>query len=167
MNPMFKFSCKPFNGIFLLLILGWIFGSCSSDSSEIQQQAVEAELPDDGISITEAWARPGRENGVSAIYFIAANGSAETDTLLSISSPAADLVELHETYELEGDMMGMRKAETPLFPGRSTTALRPGGLHAMLMELNRPLEEGDEIELSMVFSLAGEITISAPVRGMN
>lgn len=164
---MFKLSNKSLIGIFFLLILGWIFSSCSSDSSEAQQQAVEAELPDNGISITEAWARPGRENGVSAIYFIVANGSAKTDTLLSISSPAAGLVELHETYELEGDMMGMRKSETPQFPGRSTTTLRPGGLHVMLMQLNRPLQEGDEIELSMVFSLAGEITISAPVRGMN
>lgn len=164
---MFKLSKNLLAGIFFLLILGWLFSSCSSDSSENQQQGVEAELPAAGISITEAWARPGRENGVSAIYFIAANGSAETDTLLSISSPAAGLVELHETYELEGDMMGMRKAETPQFPGRSTTVLRPGGLHVMLMELNRSLQEGEEIELSMVFSLAGEITISAPVREMN
>lgn len=154
-------------GITLSIILfPGLFISCGGGDSAESGQSAEVILPDEGMEITEAWARPGRESGVSAIYFIAANGSVETDTLLSLSSPVAGMVELHETYEQEGDMMGMRRAETPIFPGRSTTVLQPGGLHIMLMQLKQPLNEGDEIELILEFALAGEVTVTVPVRGM-
>ena len=139
--------------------------SCSSDPTE--PPAAEIYLPDSGIEITDAWARPGRINGVSAIYMNVLNGSAETDTLISLSSTIAGLVELHETFELEDDMMGMREAEEPLFPGRSAIAMKPGGLHVMLMQLNEALNEGDEVELILNFAGAGEVSVTAPVQSQN
>lgn len=139
--------------------------SCSSDQTELQTP--EIELPDSGIEIAGAWARPGRLNGVSAIYMNVLNGSADTDTLISLSSSAAGLVELHETYELADDMMGMRKAENPVFPGRGVVTMQPGGLHVMLMQLNQALNEGDEVNLILNFALAGEISVTAPVQSQN
>lgn len=124
----------------------------------------EIEIPDSGISITDAWARPGRENGVTAVYMNVANGFAETDTLISLSSPVSGLVELHETYEREEGMMGMREAEEPIFPGKSAVVMRPGGLHIMLMQLQEVLNEGDSLELTLEFSLYGSETLTVPVR---
>lgn len=144
----------------LLLVI-----SCSSEPTD--PPAAEIILPDSGIEITNAWARPGRINGVSAIYMTVLNGSAETDTLISLSSTVAGLVELHETFELEDDMMGMREAEEPLFPGRSVVTLRPGGLHVMLMQLQEAINEGDEVELILNFALAGEVSVTAPVQSQN
>lgn len=146
-----------------LLIL--VISGCSSESAEEPQ--VQFELPEDGIEIADAWARPGRDNGVSAIYMHVLNGSAETDTLIACSSPVAGLVELHETFDRGDGMMGMRESEEPFFPARSVVSMRPGGLHVMLMQLNRPLSEGDEVELTLTFSGAGEMTITAPVRSPN
>lgn len=139
--------------------------SCNGIETSDQSQPAESMLPENGIAIEEARARPGRENGVSAIYLHIANGSAETDSLIRISSPVADVVELHESFEQENGMVGMREAEFPAIPGRSIISLRPGGLHIMLMQLNRPLNEGDEFELTLEFALDGEKIISIPVQG--
>jgi copper(I)-binding protein len=150
--------------IIVLLPLFSLFAvSCNSDE-QTEQPAVEFHLPESGIDITGAWARPGRMNGVSAIYMNVLNGSSETDTLISLSSEVAELVELHETYELDNDMMGMREAEDPIFPGRAVVSMQPGGLHVMLIQLNHVLNEGDEIELSLIFAKAGEISVTAPVQ---
>lgn len=152
----------------LLLILSSFFLlaiSCSSEQSE--SQTPEFLLSESGIEIADAWARPGRLNGVTAIYMNVLNGSADTDTLISLSSSSAGLVELHETYELADDMMGMREAENPIFPGREVVTMQPGGLHVMLMQLTQSLNEGDEVDLILNFALAGEITVIAPVQSQS
>lgn len=136
--------------------------SCNGDKPDTE--AIEYILPDSGISIEGAWARPGRANGVTAVYLHVLNGSAKTDTLISLSSPAAGLTELHETFERGEGMMGMREAEEPWFPGRSIVAMQPGGLHIMLMQLRTELLEGDQVEVNLNFAIAGEVTVTAPVR---
>ena len=141
------------------------FLSCGKQQSE-NEQVQTVELPDEGIKIQSAWARPGRQNGVSAIYMNILNGSAETDSLMSLSSPVAGMVEVHETYEGEEGMSGMRKSDNIVFPPRSVVNYEPGGVHIMLMQLNEELKEGDEVELILNFTLAGEMSIKAPVQTM-
>ncbi len=136
--------------------------SCNSEQN--QTRTAEYVLPDDGIAVEGAWARPGRENGVTAVYLNVLNGSAETDTLIALSSPIAGLTELHETFDRGDGMMGMREAEEPYFPGRGITSMEPGGLHIMLMQLKNALLEGDEVIVNLTFANAGEISVTAPVR---
>ena len=140
--------------------------SCSEERSSADTQP-DVELPESGISITDAWARPGRVNGVTAVYLNVANGSAETDTLIAMSSPQAGLVELHETFEREEGMMGMREAEEPIFPGRSVVSMKPGGLHIMLMQLHEAINEGETLEITLEFALHGEETLRVPVQSPN
>lgn len=154
---------KTYLFVFSLLIFVFILGSCTFNESDNLEQRV-FELPESGIGIENAWARPGRVNGVSAVYLDLLNGSTEADTLITLSAPVAGLVELHETFDRGDGMMGMRQAEVPVFPGREVTVMKPGGLHIMLMQLNQPLNEGDEVILTLGFAQAGEITLTAPVR---
>lgn len=146
-----------------LIFITLLVFSCASDDSD-QAGNITYELPDNGIAIENAWARPGRINGVSAVYLDLLNGSSESDTLIELSAPVAGLVELHETFDRGDGMMGMRQVEEPVFPGREVTVMKPGGLHIMLMQLIQPLNEGDEVTLTLNFTEAGEITITAPVR---
>lgn len=156
---------KIVSSLILLTALFLLTMSCSNEQTE--SQAPGLDLPENGLEIVGAWARPGRLNGVTAIYMNVLNGSAEMDTLIGLSSTAAELVELHETYELADDMMGMREAENPVFPGRAVVTMQPGGLHVMLMQLNRALNEGDEVDLILNFAVAGEISLTAPVQSQN
>lgn len=154
------------NILFLpLIILLFIITGCQNSQNEPSE--IEFTLPDSGIDIADAWARPGRENGVTAVYMHVLNGSVDTDTLLSITSPVSGLVELHETYDRGDGMMGMRKAEDPIFPGRDVVTMQPGGLHVMLMQLSEALNEGDEVSVTLHFALAGDTTVLAPVRSPN
>lgn len=152
----------------LITFLVISFLSCTNEGRELPSEEIETvELPDEGIDIQDAWARPGRMDGVSAIYMIVLNGSVEADSLISIFSPVAGRVEIHETYEREEGMMGMRRAENVVFPARNRVSLKPGGMHVMLMQLNRELTEGDEVELTIEFANAGEMSIVAPVQTLD
>lgn len=149
--------------ITVLFLLYLYMGGCSGQQDTASGEP-EVELPDEGIAITDAWARPGRVNGVTAVYLNAANGSAVDDTLVTLSSPQAGLVELHETFEREEGMMGMREVKEAIFPGSQVVSMKPGGLHIMLMQLQEELNEGDSVELTLQFARHGEETITVPVR---
>lgn len=154
---------------FLIALLLISFFSCSSEQEEqaISESTQEIELPSDGLEIADAWARPGREGGVSAVYMNILNGTSEADTLVSLSSPVAGMAEVHETYEQEEGMMGMRPADTVIAPARDYLPLEPGGLHVMLMQLNRVLTEGDSLKFTVNFAKAGQMTLTVPVQTMN
>lgn len=149
-----------------LLTLLFTFSSCSQEQSEMETSNTETEivLPESSFELADAWARPARENGVTAVYLNVLNGTDQPDTLLALSSTASGLVELHETYDRGDGMMGMREAEDPTFPANDAVQMVPGGKHIMLMQLNRELKEGDTVDLTLEFAGAGEITITAPVR---
>lgn len=149
-----------------LLILLFTVTSCSQEQSGQETADIETEivLPENGFELSDPWARPARENGVTAIYLNVLNGTDQPDTLLTLSSTASGLVELHETYDRGDGMMGMREAEDPTFPANDVVQMVPGGKHIMLMQLNRELKEGDTVDLTLEFAGAGEITVTAPVR---
>jgi copper(I)-binding protein len=89
------------------------------------------------------------------------NGSAP-DRLISATSPAARVVELH-THIREGDVMRMRPvADIPIPPGQ-TVHLRPGGLHIMLIGLTEPLRQGATVPLTLRFERAGEVQVTLSV----
>lgn len=153
---------------FIALLLISLFSCSNKQEEQISSESThEIELPNDGIEIADAWARPGREGGVSAVYMNILNGTSQADTLISLSSPVAGMAEVHETYEQEEGMMGMRPAGTVITPARDNLSLEPGGLHVMLMQLNRELTEGDSLEVTVNFANAGEMTLTVPVQTMN
>lgn len=158
---------KISSSIVLIPFLLVSFLSCSNQRGDQQIESTPSpELPSDGIKIAEAWARPAQMNGVSAIYMSILNGSSEADTLLSLSSPVAGMTEVHESYEREEGMMGMRPTGNIAVPASNSVHLKPGGLHVMLMKLTRDLAAGDEVELTLAFAEAGEMSVIVPVQVM-
>ena len=92
------------------------------------------------------------------------NGGSEDDVLVSISSPAAEVVELHE-MAMEGEVMKMRKLEAGIpVPAGQTVELKPGGLHMMFMQVKEPFKEGDSVPVTLVFERAGSVDIVLPVQ---
>lgn len=117
------------------------------------------------VTVAEAWARPSLvPGGASAAYFtVSTDGAA--DRLIAVSSPVAARVELHSHTVDEAGVARMRPVAAVAVEPGSPTALVPGGLHVMLMGLDRPLSEGETVPLTLVFERAGELTVEAPVRG--
>lgn len=82
-------------------------------------------------------------------------------------TPVAPVVEIHEMV-MEGDVMKMRAIDggLPLEAGK-TVELKPGGYHVMLIDLPKPLKEGEKVPLTLTFTDAEgktfDVAVEAPV----
>jgi copper(I)-binding protein len=111
------------------------------------------------------WARPSAgPNKLGAAYLILKNAGQEADTLQSVSSPAAQKVEIHEHTQDASGIMRMRPVEGGLnIPAGGTVEFKPGGYHLMLIGLTHNLEEGQQIPLKLHFAQAGDLDIEVKI----
>ena len=116
------------------------------------------------ITIGDAWARPAPAGGQSAAYLTIANTGAAADALLSVSSPVADMVGLHQTSTDAAGVTGMRPVARLEIPAGGSALLEPGGYHVMLMGLTGELAVGKTIELDLTFEHAGRVVVTATIR---
>lgn len=81
--------------------------------------------------------------------FMTLRNSADTDIVVnSASSPLAKSLEFHG-HSHEDGMMRMRELEELRIPAGGELKLSPGGLHLMLIDLQRAVKEGDEVEIEI------------------
>jgi copper(I)-binding protein len=113
------------------------------------------------IVIEQPWSRATPVK-VGGAYMTLRNNGAVPDKLVKVTSPIAEKAEIHET-KVEGGMAMMRPVGAIELKRRSSVQLKPGGLHVMLMGLQRPLKEGERIKLTLTFERAGTIEIEARV----
>jgi copper(I)-binding protein len=119
------------------------------------------------LEIGHPWARATPPTAPTGGGFLSVkNTGTEPDRLMSVSSPAAQTVQVHE-MKMEGNVMRMRELESPLEikPGETVT-LAPGGLHLMMMGLKEPLKQGERVPLTLVFEKAGKIDVELVVVAM-
>jgi hypothetical protein len=102
-------------------------------------------------------------SGNSAAYMILQNSGDTADRLVQAKSEVAQAVELHLS-EMKGEVMTMRPVEFIEVPGKGQVALKPGGLHIMLIGLKQNLVPGDKVKLTLVFEKSGEMLVEAEVR---
>jgi len=118
------------------------------------------------IIIDHPWSRatvPVVPTGVA--YFVLRNTGQSADRLLSVSTPVAGKAELHAHVQ-DGDMVRMQRVAAVDLAPASTTALEPGGLHVMLMQLKQPLVKGKAFPLTLTFEHAGAVTVDVDVQGI-
>ena len=80
--------------------------------------------------------------------------------LLSVSSPQAGRIELHETMT-HGNMTSMRPIERLAVRDGELLSFRPGGRHLMLFDIARNIPAGGRINLILHFERGEPVTISA------
>ena len=101
----------------------------------------------------------------TAAYMRLINTGTQPLVLVGASSPAVSHVELHESYEEDG-LVSMRHVAEAEVPAGGELRLRTGGLHLMLMELNKPLADGDEVQLILEFASGESKALTLPVRNV-
>ena len=90
--------------------------------------------------------------------------------LVSVSTPSAGVVELHE-MTMAGSTMQMRALPAGLdLPAGKAVDLKPGGYHMMLMDLKAPLKAGDTVALTLVVEAKDgqkeTLVVKAPVKAL-
>ncbi len=119
------------------------------------------------LVITQAWSRatPGGAK-VGGGYLTIENKGSAPDRLIGGSADVADKVQIHEMAVNNG-VMTMRALDKGLViePGK-TVKLAPGGYHLMLLDLKRPLKQGDKLPVTLEFEKAGKVSLSLDVQGI-
>jgi periplasmic copper chaperone A len=103
----------------------------------------------------------GAANG--AVYLTLRNAGLEADRLVRVESPVARAAEIHQS-QIEDGIMRMRQVEGVSLPAGESVTLQPGGLHVMLVEVNRPLQPGDRFPLVLNFEKNGAREVEVEVR---
>lgn len=101
------------------------------------------------VTVSNAWARasaPGQEVGAAYLNL----KSDKPAKLIALASPAADSVEIHE-MSMKNGVMKMRMLKTLDLPAGKLVKLEPGGFHLMLVDLKKPLQAGENIEIVLTF----------------
>jgi len=115
------------------------------------------------LTVSHAWSRPTPPAAaVAAVYFSITNSGATADALVAVSTPIAAKVELHESRNVQG-VIEMRELPSVPCPAGATVNSEPGGLHVMLVGLNRPLMAGTTFPVTLRFRDAGVLTLQIPV----
>ena len=102
------------------------------------------------VAVQDAWVRtsvPGQKASGAFMQITAQKAT----RLVSISTPIADVAEVHE-MKMDGDVMRMRHVSGGLdLPTGQTVALAPGGYHIMLMGLKATLTKNSTVPLTLHF----------------
>ena len=119
----------------------------------------------DGIMIHDPYARASAMMSQSGAAFMEIMNQTDTDDrLIDARSDVAERVELHTHQEDANGVMRMIHVEEGFaIPAGGSHALARGGDHVMFLGLNQPFEHGDEIEVTLVFEQAGEMTVTIPI----
>lgn len=119
------------------------------------------------LVITQAWSRQTPSGAkVAGGYLTIENKGSSADRLVSGSGDIAGRVEIHE-MAMDGSVMTMRPLDKGLVidPGK-TVKLAPGGNHLMLMDLKKPLKQGDKVPVTLQFEKAGKVNVLLDVQGV-
>jgi copper(I)-binding protein len=114
------------------------------------------------VTVEKAWARATTPSQTVGGIFFTLTDTGAPDRLVSVSSPIATTLELHETVK-DGDVMKMRPVPgLPIAAGQSVE-LKPGGYHVMAMGLKQPLTLGKTFPLTLTFEKAPPVTVTVTV----
>lgn len=118
----------------------------------------------DSITIEDAWVKSAEE-GMSAGFGTLLNAGDDDVTVVSVSSEASSMTELHETVENEAGEMVMREKDGGfVIPAGGELGLAPGANHIMMMDLAAPLAAGNEVTFTLTFSDDSTFEFTAPVK---
>lgn len=119
------------------------------------------------LNLSHPFARATLPNApVGGGFLTIENTGAEADRLVSVTSPAAADVQIHE-MAMEGEVMKMRQLPDGLeLPAGQTVELAPGGFHLMFMGLKQAFVEGETVPVTLVFEKAGTVDVDLAVQGI-
>lgn len=131
----------------LILVLPLVLvGGCSSPSSDATDKTNRVSL-----EISDAWVKATDEK-MSAAFASIENDTDSDITIVSVSSPVSDDVQLHETVTHADHSSAMQEVKAGFtIKADHELELEPGGNHIMLMNLTKPLLPGEDVTFTLTF----------------
>ncbi|MCB0918534.1 MAG: copper chaperone PCu(A)C [Actinobacteria bacterium] len=128
-----------------------LLGGCSSSSdSASDSPSASATETSQTLSVMDAWAKAS-DSGMSAVFGTVTNETDADVQIVSASTSASGMTELHETVDVDGQSQMQQVSEFTVPAGGSLT-LEPGGDHIMIMGLTTPVKAGEEVTVTLNMS---------------
>ena len=116
------------------------------------------------VDVSDAWARATVKGQKATGVFMSLKAKKAT-RLVGVKSEVAAVTELHE-MKMDKDVMKMQMVKALDLPAGQTVALKPGGLHVMLMDLKAPVEEDSHVVLTLLFEDAAGVKTQQEVHAV-
>ena len=117
------------------------------------------------IVVRDAYLRsstPSSKSGAGFMELI--NQTGQDDRLIGVRSDLDGMVQLHSHSEDANGVMTMGEIEGGVvIPAGATHLFARGGDHLMFMGMTAPLDQGQEVPVTLIFETAGEIEVMIPV----
>lgn len=116
------------------------------------------------VTVADPWVR--EPVGPNAAAYMTLENTGALVSLVGVTSDAAARVAVHG-HKLDGDVSHMHKVDQLVLSPDDVVAMKPGGLHVMLMGLVAPLKEGDMVSLTLHFSDGDTLAVKVPVTAID
>lgn len=118
---------------------------------------------DSSITVDDAWVKA-TDTTMTGSFGVVTNSGDSDLVVVSAETSASDTTELHEVV-MSGDEMVMRQKDGGfVVPAGGEHVLEPGSDHVMIMNLQQPVEPGEDVEITLTFDDGGTVTYSAQGR---
>lgn len=119
----------------------------------------------DHLRAERPWVRATPPNApVAGGYVTLRNDGSIDDRLLSIRSPDAKRVEIHEMREADGTMQMRQLSDGVPVAAGAAAELKPGGIHLMFVAPTHPYVAGGTVQATLTFAHAPAQTLAFPVQ---
>ena len=108
--------------------------------------------PNEELRVSGAWVPatvPGQTTGAAYMHL----RSARDATLVKVDTDVAGAVEMHQVNTDSNNVVRMQPLEVMELPAGRLVTLTRGGRHFMLLDLKRPLRNGDTVNLTLTLRL--------------
>lgn len=152
---MHSFVRRSAVGVIALLVAAGLSGCGGSSDSGSSSAAAGGD-----VTVSDAWIKA-TDGPMTGSFGVLANSGSEDITVTAASSPAAGMVELHETVMVDGAMQMQPVAGGFVIPAGGSVTLEPGGNHIMLMDLTGAISPGSDVEITLTLSNGQSLTYAA------
>ena len=119
------------------------------------------------VFIEDAWSRASIGTSRPGVaYMTLRNTGAEPVVVTGLRTDLAMMPMIHATSTDAKGVTRMSHMEEVEIAAGETVALEPGGMHVMLMDLQRPMVEGESYTLSLDFADGTEASVDVPILGI-
>ena len=102
---------------------------------------------------------------VTAAFMRLVNSGGSPVNIVAAATDSAERAEIH-THRHRDGMMSMEQVESITVPANGALRLAPGKFHLMLINLHKPLVEGDTVMIELRTDSGDAITARLPVRSV-
>lgn len=157
--------------LLIMVLIAAVLSACAGSSNaqlEVQDawvRAVSTMGAEEGAMQSEGEGEMEMEMGGvnTGAFMIIRNTGGAADRLVAADSDVAEAVEVHLSEMVEG-VMTMHPVDGVDVPAGGQAELKPGSYHVMLINVNRDLNPGDTVQISLEFEQSGTVNVEAEVR---